>query len=94
MATLILLALRGTRLRDRKTLGLMLGQIWAPYMLEYSHVAVAFTMRGAGWWRTGLYVAGSIGLAAIFWQQFHTTEAAGILGMTLLAALLAPAYKS
>lgn len=94
IATAIILVLRLNRLRDLKTIGLMLGQIWAPYMLEYSYVAVAFTMRGAGWWRTGLYIIGSIGLAAIFWQNYHTTEAAGILGMTLLAALLAPAYKA
>jgi hypothetical protein len=51
-----------------------------------------FTMRGAGWWRNALYLAASIGLVAVFWRDYHTSEQAGILGMILLAAVLAPAY--
>lgn len=94
LATLIVIALRWTRLMDRKTLGLMLSPVWSPYMLEYSYVSTSFTMRGAGWLRTTLYLVGSIVLAYLFWRDYHVAEQIGAFGMVLLAALLAPSYNT
>jgi len=92
-ATVVLLLLRTGRWRDRRTLGILLAPIWSPYFLEYSAVAVIFTLRGAGWIRTILFMIGSFGIGYLFLRQFHVAEAAGILGITLLASLLAPTYK-
>jgi hypothetical protein len=92
IVTAIVLALRRNRLQDQKTVGLILGPVWSLYMLQYSYTGMAFTMRGAGWLRTVVYVAGCIGLALLFWRDFHVSEQIGMLGMLLLTAILAPAY--
>jgi hypothetical protein len=93
LATIALLLLRWGRLRDFTTLGILLAPIWSPYFLEYSSVATIFTLRGAGWFRTILYMIASFVIGLATFTQFHVAEAAGILGITLLASLLAPAYK-
>ncbi len=93
LVALLIVAIRWRRLDDRKTLGLLLAPILSPYMLQYSYTATLFTMRRAGWIRTIIYVIAGIGLAALFWQNFHVSEQLGTLGMVLLAAILAPAYR-
>lgn len=93
-ATLLVVAVRWRRRSDLKTLGLYLGPIWWPYMLEYGYTATAFTMRSAGWLRVAIYVAASIGLAFLFWRDYHVAEQIGAFGMVLLAAVLAPAEKT
>ncbi len=75
---------------DGKTLGLLLGPVWSPYMLQYSYTATVFTMRRAGWLRNLLYVLASIGRAFLFWRDYHVAEQIGAFGMVLMAALLAP----
>ncbi len=92
LTTALILLIRRRQLGDRKTLGLLLGPVLSPFILEYGCTAMLFTLRGAGWWRNALYLAASIGLVALFWRDYHTAEQAGILGMVLLAAVLAPAY--
>ncbi len=62
-------------------------------MLQYSYTATAFTMRGAGLLRTVIYVVASLILMILFWQNYHVAEHVGALGMVLLAAILAPAYR-
>jgi uncharacterized membrane protein len=92
LAAVVLAAMRWTRRKDLKTLAILLGPVWTPYMLQYSCTAVLFTMRKAGWLRNIIYLLASIGLAALFWRDYHSYEPLGVLGMVLLAALLAPAY--
>ncbi len=91
VVTALILLLRGERVRDRKTLGLLLGPVWGLFMLQYSYTAMILTLRSAGWVRNAIFLVGSIGLAALFWQEFHVSEQIGMLGMVLLAAALAPA---
>lgn len=91
LATLFIVVVRRRKLKttdDWRVLGLLLAPIWSIYMLQYSYVAVVFTMRAAGWWRNALYLAGSYGLAYLFWRDFHVAEQIGALGMVLLAAVL------
>jgi hypothetical protein len=89
--TALIVAIRWRRLDDRKTLGLLLGPVWSPYMLEYGLAAILFTMRQAGWLRTTAYLIISLGLVALFWHDYHVAEQVGVIGMVLLAAVLAPA---
>ncbi len=93
LVTIFIVAVRLRRLDDRRTLGILLSPVWAPYILHYGCTAVLWTLRGAGWVRNIAYVAASIGLAAVFWRDYHVAEQVGILGMILLAALMAPAYQ-
>jgi hypothetical protein len=88
--TLLILLLRWRRWGNGKTIGLMLGPIWAPYMVQYGLLAVVFTMRHAGWLANLVFVALSIGLTALFWQQVGNVDHIAIMGMLALAALLAP----
>ena len=90
LATLFIVAVRWSRRSDWRTLGLLLAPLWTPYMLEYSLLASAFTVRRGGWLRIILYVVGSLAAAGRFWQQYHVAEPAGALAMVLLAAVLAP----
>lgn len=92
LVTIVIVAIRWKRLGDRKTLAILLAPVWSLYMIEYSYMATVFTLRSAGWLRVLIYVAASIGLAALFWQNYHAAEQYGLLGMVLLAAILAPTY--
>jgi hypothetical protein len=89
--TALIVAIRWRRLDDRKTLGILLGAVWSPYILEYGLTAILFTMRQAGWLRTIGYLVISLGLAALFWRDYHVAEHVGAAGMVLLAAIMAPA---
>lgn len=91
--TAMIVAIRKKRLADHKTLGPLLSPVWTPYMLQYSYTVTAFTMRGAGLLRVAIYVVASLVLMVLFWQDYHVAEHIGALGMVLLAALLAPAYR-
>ncbi|GEM_PF-1063607 len=91
LVTMLIVAIRWHRREDRKTLGLLLAPVWSPYMVQYNYMATIFTMRRAGWLRNIVYLAASIGLAALFWRDYHVAEQIGVLGMVLLAAIMAPA---
>ncbi|HLY25799.1 MAG TPA: hypothetical protein VKQ72_05630 [Aggregatilineales bacterium] len=93
IATVFIIFVRRNRLDDYKTLGIQLSPVWTPYILQYSYVPTAFTMRKAGAVRTLIYVIVSLGLAVAYWQGYHEAEHIGALGMVLLAALLAPDWK-
>ncbi len=93
LVTAIILIVRRHRLADTKTLGILLSPVWTPYLLQYSYVSTAFTLRKAGFLRNLIYVTACIALAVITWQGYHVAEHVGALGMLLLAALLAPADK-
>jgi hypothetical protein len=92
LVTVFILAVRSRRLDDRKTTGLLLGPVWSPYLLQYGCTALLFSMRGAGWVRNAIFLVTGVALAAVFWRDYHVSEQWGILGMVLLAALMAPAY--
>jgi hypothetical protein len=94
LATVVILAVRRYRLKDYKTLGLLLAPVWTPYTLQYNYTAVIFTMRSAGWLRNIIFLLASYGLAYLYWRDFHVAEQVGALGMLLLAAILAPAYPT
>jgi hypothetical protein len=87
------LALRWRKLRDWRTLGILLSAIWTPYQLQYAYMSVLFTLRRARWWRVLAYVGAGIALVSVFWQDYHTAEHIATLGFVLLAALLAPADR-
>ncbi len=89
----VIVILRRNKLSDYRTLGIQLSPVWTPYILQYSYVATAFTMRKAGLVRNIIYVLACLGLAVVYWQGYHVAEHVGALGMVLLAALLAPADK-
>jgi hypothetical protein len=91
--TVYVIAVRWNRRFDDRTLGLILSPVWTPYTLQYSYTTMIFTMRGAGLLRNAIYVTASLVLMVLFWQDYHVGEHIGGLGMVLLAALLAPAYR-
>jgi hypothetical protein len=74
-------------------LGLLLGPVWSPLILQYNYIGMLFTMRSAGWLRNAIYVVISIMLAAVFWRDWHVNEHYALLGFVLLAALLIPIQK-
>lgn len=88
----IVVAIRWRRLKDLKTLGLILSPVLSPYMLQYGLMILLFTMRKAGLLRNVVYVVAGIILVFLFWQDYHVSEHVAILGMTLLTAILAPVY--
>src|SRR5258706_3474294 len=89
----LIVAIRWKRRDDRKTLGLLLSPVWTPYMLQYSYTATALQIPGCALLRTVIYVVASLILMILFWQNYHVAEHIGALGMVLLAAILAPAYR-
>lgn len=62
--------------QDWRSIALLLAPIWAPYMLQYSLLASAFTMRRSGLWRIFCFMAVSLLSVALFWDQDHGAVAA------------------
>ncbi|MBX3081932.1 MAG: hypothetical protein KF716_09900 [Anaerolineae bacterium] len=90
LVTAFILVVRWQRRNDYKTLGLLLSLVWTPYVLQYAFTTLLFAMRKASWLRILVFLAGGIGLAYLFWRDFHVNEQAGAAGMLLLAAIMAP----
>jgi hypothetical protein len=93
LVTLFVLAVRRKRLKDYKSIGLMLAPVWSPYLLQYGYIGVLFTIRGAHWLWQIVYLVAGIVLAALFWRDFHVAEQFATLGFVLLAAIFAPDYE-
>jgi hypothetical protein len=88
----LIVAVRWNRRSDLKTMGLLLAPILAPYMFPYSLMVLLFTMRKAGWLRNLIFLVGCLLFTYLFWREYHVSEPIGAACMTVLAAILAPAY--
>lgn len=83
---ILLIMLR--RLNEWRTLSILLGFVWTPYVNPYSFTVLLLLFRRAAAWRILLYL--SIGLATLpyFFSEWHENERYGMLLFLLLAALL------
>ncbi len=86
--TAVILALMVRRLTEWRTLAVLLGFVWTPYVNPYSYAVLLILFRKTPAWRTALYLALSLAALPVFFTEWHRYERYGVLLFLLLAALL------
>ncbi|MBN1203176.1 MAG: hypothetical protein JXJ20_15100 [Anaerolineae bacterium] len=83
----ILLCMR-RRLTEWRTLAVLLGFAWTPYVNLYSFAVLLILFRKAPAWRVLLYLVIGFGIGQYAFVEFHTRERIGTLVFLLAAAAL------
>ncbi|RPJ03101.1 MAG: hypothetical protein EHM39_00220 [Chloroflexi bacterium] len=86
--TVVILALMRHRLTEWRSLAVLLGLVWTPYINPYSYALLLILFRKTPGWRVGLYLAVSLAILPILFREFHQYERYGVLLFLLLAAAL------
>jgi hypothetical protein len=87
VTTLVLLVMR-RRLTEWRTLAVLLSFVWSPFVSPISFAVLLVLMRNTPAWRNLVYVAASIALLPVLFQEYHTYERYGMLLFLLMAAAL------
>lgn len=85
--TAVILLIMVRRLTEWRTLAVLLGFVWTPYVNPYSFASLLVLFRRTPAWRTLLYLGISLALLPVFFTQWHHTERYGVLLFLLLAAV-------
>lgn len=86
LVTAVILFLMRHRLTEWRILAVMLGFVWTPHLSLYNYALLLIFFRKTSAWRVATYLAISVAVLPVFFQEFHVYERYGVLLYLLLAA--------
>ncbi len=87
LVTAVILLLMRSRLTEWRMLAVILGFVWTPHLSLYNYVLLLLFFRKTATWRIAAYLAVSIAMLPVFFQEYHQYERYGVLAYLLLAAM-------
>lgn len=88
--TVVVLVLMHRRLTEWRTLAILLGLVWTPYVNPYSYAVLLILFRKTPLWRVVTYLAVSVAILPILFAEYHRYERYGMVVFLLLIILTVP----
>lgn len=88
--SLLILLLMLRRWTEWRTLAVLLGLVWTPYINPYSYAVLLVLLRKSSWWHVLIYLAIGIASLPVLFAEWHSLERYGLLLFLLLVPILTP----